>query len=308
MSLALILNVLLVMTTLAQAVVIPQVRNHFSRGSFTESQTNVLLQRLDHAKGNERQLDFLKIILLSHSAVGACKEQNNCVSQLIDAVEEIVLLSDMRWPNCTRLREAKHYIRQLQTSDESFRGKLESLPAVLNTLYGDPLRASVSSYLSYQIKELRIIYQHVLLADTDDLTWVQVGNAAARCHGSMQSGLKTLELLAGKSDAIKQFVRSITSLFKFRTESNFIRHVFEKLDSSSESLRPRDVDEALPRDIQGDMKFLRDSLAVTLRAGMFMILCMHMHIYACTFVFGALVSVSSFIWITVYLDMLSNAV
>ncbi|CDH14306.1 uncharacterized protein ZBAI_06092 [Zygosaccharomyces bailii ISA1307] len=297
MSLALILNVLLVMTTLAQAVVIPQVRNHFSRGSFTESQTNVLLQRLDHAKGNERQLDFLKIILLSHSAVGACKEQNNCVSQLIDAVEEIVLLSDMRWPNCTRLREAKHYIRQLQTSDESFRGKLESLPAVLNTLYGDPLRASVSSYLSYQIKELRIIYQHVLLADTDDLTWFRLG--------TLPPGVMDL---CSKSDAIKQFVRSITSLFKFRTESNFIRHVFEKLDSSSESLRPRDVDEALPRDIQGDMKFLRDSLAVTLRAGMFMILCMHMHIYACTFVFGALVSVSSFIWITVYLDMLSNAV
>ncbi|SJM85445.1 uncharacterized protein ZBIST_2266 [Zygosaccharomyces bailii] len=308
MSLAFILNVLLVMTTLVQAAVIPQVRSHFSRGSFTESQTDVLLQRLDHAKGDERQLDFLKIILLSHSAVDACKEQSNCVLQLIDAVEEIVVLSDMRWPNCSRLREAKYYIRQLQASDESFRRKLESLPAVLNTLYGDPLRASISSYLSYQIKELRIIYQHVLLADTDDLTWVQVGNVAARCHGSMQSGLKTLELLTGKPDAANQFIRSIISLFKFRTESNSIRNVLEKLNLSSESLRPRGMDEALPRDIQGDMKFLRDSLSVTLRAGMFMILCMHMHIYACTFVFGVLVSVSSFIWITVYLDMLSNAV
>lgn len=273
--------------------------------AISEAQVQVLLHRLDHAKGDEHQLSFFRMLLLSQKPVDSCKEKENCIQSIVEAVEKIVLQYTIHSKNANStqiLQEAKRYTDQLLDVEKNYYTRLSSLPEPLKFWYGFSMSQSISNFLSYELKILKKCELELVITGKFDEVWHKVGNVSAHCFAAVQSGVKTFQILGFNFDAGEKTTAKLASWFHFNSGSEHVKKFFKS------TLNMGKRDESSPRDITADMNYLRDALSITLKGGMFLLLCIQFQVYVCSIGFGIMVSISCFIWISVYLEMISTTV
>ncbi|GAV47964.1 hypothetical protein ZYGR_0I02600 [Zygosaccharomyces rouxii] len=149
---------ILVLFGLTRSIPLPKSNNAKGMGheKFSESQRQVLLYRLDHAAGDEHQLGFFKMLLLSQNSVGSCKEQGNCIEDIVNTIEQVALwyTINLEARNLTALRQAKYYTEQLKDVERDYQTRLNSLPEPFKYWYALSMNESISSFLGYELKKL----------------------------------------------------------------------------------------------------------------------------------------------------------
>lgn len=305
MKFPLVLAILLLFD-LTRSMPLPKSNNakNIGHGKFSDSQRQTLLYRLDHAEGDAHQLSFFKMLLLSQSSVDNCKEQQNCIEHIVDTIEQIVLwyTRTSETGNSTILRQGKYYTDQLTNAERDYQTRLGKLPEPFKYWYALSMNESISSFLSYELKKLQKCQLELLVAGEFNNVWVRIGEISAHCFAAVKSGVKTFQIMGFNFDANQRATNKLASWFHFQHDSQVVKSLF------SDNLNVGKRDESPPRDITADMNYLREGLSVTIKAGMFLLLCMQYQVYLCSVAFGFMISMSCFLWISVYIEMISTTV
>lgn len=297
---------ILLLFDLVRSLPLPKSRGtgDIGHGKLSDSQKQILLYRLDHAEGEAHQLSFFRMLLASQNFVGSCKEQGKCIEQMVDIIERVVLWYAIRFEagSPTKLRQAKYYTDQLVTVERDYQMRLSLLPKPFKYWYAHSMNESIFGFLGYQLRKLQKLQLELLLGEDFDKVWTKVGESTAQCFAALKSGIKTFQIIGFNCDADQGAINKLVSLFRFKYNSQVVKSLF-KNDLGAEKRN-----ESPPRDITTDMNYLREGLSLTIKAGMFLLLCLQYQVYLCSVAFGFMISMSCLIWISVYLEMVSNTV
>lgn len=276
--------------------------SHYS----STSRTQKLLERIGNSKGNYNTLRFLKLITIVANDI--VKSREVIIVNVIDSTEEIIVWQILSKPslhkravianNSTDILEIETDCAEIIILNDSLRAKFKDLPWRSKLLFGTSLSKIITSYISYELDLIDSFKRELyLVGEGRNSVLEDLHTHLVRCKCALIAGLQT-----------------ITVLEKGRTVcSNIIRAWF-KNHANPESIgvelayamQVQETAIAKPSVVEDDIKYLRENLTVIIKSGMFMFFCLSIKIYICSFTFGVMITISSILWVLIYLQLLES--
>lgn len=273
----------------------------FRTDNVLELNTQILLQRLQSAHGNHRTLDVVKTLLAIKSGESK-KIAQSPVADVIEAIEEIVVLisRDRSKEFKEFLYQSKLHSNQLSRLNVRLQFKLDALSWHSRLMFGVSSSRICKSYVYHELQLMRKlkkkIYSHAIQLDE---VMKEVQSCVLRCKCALKATLTTLSTMEKKDNKVIR--RTITTWFN--TGHGQDRQVI------GESLAfTAGAQEQSTSPLDGNINYLRENIAVIIKSGMFMVFCISFKIYICSFTFGVLLTMSSLIWIAVFLQLIDDTI
>lgn len=256
--------------------------------------TQKLLKRLETAQGDNQSIALIEILAKIRDGEKVDSKAVPVVG-VIESIEEIVVLSTQLHDSGNFLTTVKNRTNELAKLNFLVQSKIASLSRKSQFLYGSSLSKITSRYLTHEMYSMQRL-KHKLYAvpqETENLQG-EIYECLIRCNIALQATFKSLALLQS---------RDIVT----------INMIIQKAFHNSRKSDPQDLGDSLavsiaaqrdPATLESDIKYLRENLAVIIKSGMFMFFCFAFQIYICSFTFGVLLTVSSLIWIAIFLQLI----
>lgn len=256
--------------------------------------TQKLLRRIKTAQGDNQSIALIEILAKIRDGEKYDLKVVPVVG-VIETIEEIVVLSTQLHGSGNFINKVKNTTNELTKLNFLVQSKITSLSRKAQFLYGSSLSKITSKYLTHEMYSMQRL-KHKLYTVPSDAENLQreINECLFRCNIALQATFNSLALLQS---------RDIVTI------NMIIQKAFHK------SLRtdPQDLGDSLavsiaaqrdPATFESDIKYLRENLVVIIKSGMFMFFCFAFQIYICSFTFGVLLTVSSLVWIAIFLQLI----
>lgn len=260
---------------------------------FSVSQRNVptLLKRLDAAKGSPRAIEVLKLLVKlgdpDHAGVGAY-----AASDVVDTIEQIIVLSpgnlSARFLNQVRIKT-----KDVVQLSNILNSELNGLSWHSRLLFGSSVSKIVANYLNYELRSMRLFKAQLVHGRQIELQR-EIRLCLSRCTAALTASRSTISLM--RTADISQLQATVQHTFG-RPETRVTQDIGRSLAVSI----------AMQKNVtlaEDQIKYLRENLAVIIKSGIFMVFCFTFKFYICTFVFGVLLTMSTAIWIAIFLQLI----
>lgn len=256
--------------------------------------TQKLLERLRTAQGDTRSIAIVGLLakLKDGELSGSDGSPIACV---IEAVEEIIVFSRPLHSSRRFLSHVQIATSNLARLDREVHSRLAALPRDSQLVFGSSLSKIALNYLNHEMHSMRRLKRRLYTGTTKSRSVeLEIEQCLLHCKIALATTLKSVSLFQS---------RDIVAI------NNFLRGVFHKnrephSQDLNANLAVSIAAQSSPTALESDIKFLRETLVVLVKSGMFMFFCFAFQIYVCSFTFGVLLTLSSLIWIAVFLQMI----
>lgn len=270
------------------------------------SKTQKLLERIGNSKGDYKTLQFLKLVTIVSKDVVKSREVG--IVNVIDSTEEIIVWQMLsKSPlqeraviadNSTSFLEIESDCEELIVLNDFLGTKLNDLPWKSKFLFGKSLSKIITSYISYELDMIDSFKRELYLVGNRRKALLQdLHTNLVHCKYALIAGLQTITALEKGGTICTNIIRA---WFKNNANPESIGVELAYAMQAHEALS------AKPSVVEDDIKYLRENLTVIIKSGMFMFFCLSIKIYICSFTFGVMITISSILWVLIYLQLLES--
>ncbi|QLL32076.1 hypothetical protein HG536_0C02450 [Torulaspora globosa] len=258
----------------------------------SQSNAPTLLKRLDSAKGSPRAIEVLRLLVkLKHpDSVGLGAY---AASDVVDTIEQIIVLSTPGNISARFLNQVRIKSNDVLQLSSILNSELNSLSWHSRLLFGSPVSKIVANYLDYELRSVHFLKAQLVRGRQADLQR-EIRLCLSRCTAALIASRSTVSLMQAAD--ISQLQATVQQTFG-KAESHVSQDVGRSLAVSITMQKNTTLAE-------DQIKYLRENLAVIIKSGIFMVFCFTFKFYICTFVFGVLLTMSTAIWIAIFLQLM----
>lgn len=264
----------------------------FGFGGISHWKAQRLLNRLDNARGSRQSIEAFKV-LVKLSDLEDEELNSQPISAIIGTVEEIIVISMHRAHSTKFLNQVESKIQEISSLSSQVDSEMSSLGWDSRFLFGNSLSKATTNYLNHELQSIRNIKGRLLSAEPKLLEH-KIQLCLHRCRVALAATLKTMRLMHAR-------------------DAKLLKAVIQKTFENSGRSETKDLGKTLAVSLsvqqngtvlEDNIKYLRENLAVILKSGVFMVFCFTFEIYVCSFIFGVLLTMSTIVWIAVFLQLI----
>ncbi|QLQ82483.1 hypothetical protein HG537_0H02450 [Torulaspora globosa] len=251
-----------------------------------------LLKRLDSAQGSSRSIEVLKLLVKLGDAdpteLGAY-----AASDVVDTIEKIIVLSPRGNLSARFLNQVRIKNKDVLQLSNTLNSELNNLSWHSRLLFGSSVSKIIANYLNYELSSLRLFKTQLVRGRQADLQR-EIELCLSRCTAALTASRSTISLMRAAN--VSQLRATVQHTFG-ETKSHVTQDIGKSIAVSMTSQRNVTL-------VEDQIKYLRENLAVIIKSGIFMVFCFTFKFYICTFVFGALLTMSTAIWMAIFLQLI----
>lgn len=255
--------------------------------------TQKLLERLRGAQGDRKSITIIEILVKIKDGESD-SSGTSPVEGVIQSIEEIVVVSKPLHGRTRFLNGVREQTRELSILNGLLHSRLDGLSKKSRFLYGSSLSQIAFKYIKHQKRtlqnfKLRLFKSSLKVQDIEK----QVNECLSECKIALETTLVSLHLMQSKDLVVVNKI--LRAAFQRNSQRNS-KNRLHNLKVSTSAQRDR-------ASLEADIKYLRETFIVIVKSGMFMFFCLAFQIYICSFTFGVLLTISSLLWISIFLQL-----
>lgn len=258
----------------------------------SQANASTLLKRLDSATGSLRAIEVLKL-LIKLAGPPAGETSAHPAPDVVETIEEVIVMAAPRQYSARFLNQVQSKSKKIEQLCTDLSFELSSLSWHSRVLFGSSLSKISTNYLNYELQAVQLMKKR-LAQDRQIVSQPEIELCLSRCTAALTTSLKTLRLMKTRDTArIRSTIQESFGKIERHVTQEVGRTLAVSMTGQQNTTR-----------LEDHINYLRENLVVIVKSGMFMVFCFTFKIYICSFIFGVLLTMSTVIWIAIFLQLI----